>query len=71
MTLTERYLSRRAQAERYGRSIRTIERWGEDPRLELPAEIDINGRKLRPLSQLELWERKQVGKCKPTTASTD
>jgi hypothetical protein len=67
---TERYLSRRAQADRYGRSVRTIERWGEDPELGLPPELDINGRKLRALSQLERWERKQVGKCK-TTASTD
>jgi hypothetical protein len=71
MTLTERYLSRRAQAERYGRSVKTIERWGEDPRVGLPPELDVNGRKSRALSQLERWERKQVGKCKAATTSTD
>ena len=66
MTLTERYLSRRAQAERYGRSVKTIERWGENSKLGLPPELDVNGRKSRALSQLERWERKQVGKCKAT-----
>ena len=59
-TAHERYLSRRAQADRYGKSVRTIERWGEDPDLALPPELDINGRKLRPLSALEQWERKRV-----------
>ena len=57
---TEVYLSRRQQAERYAVSIKTIERWGVDPRLDYPAELDVNGRKRRPLSGLERWERKRV-----------
>lgn len=63
--LNERYLSRRAQAERYGRSVRTIERWGENPQLALPPEFDINGHKFRSLSALERWERKRVVPNKP------
>jgi hypothetical protein len=58
--LNERYLSRRRQAERYERSVRTIERWGKDPDLDFPAEIEVNGRWLRPLSKLEKWERSRV-----------
>jgi hypothetical protein len=63
--LNERYLSRRKQAERYEKSVRTIERWGEDPDLDYPAELDVNGRKLRALSALERWERKRVVPNKP------
>jgi hypothetical protein len=56
----ERYLSRRKQAERYDKSIKTIERWGDDPALGYPPEIDINGRKFRKLSDLEAWERQRA-----------
>jgi hypothetical protein len=63
--LNEKYLSRRKQAERYEKSVRTIERWGEDPDLDYPAELDVNGRKMRALSALERWERKRVVPNKP------
>jgi hypothetical protein len=56
----ERYLSRRAQAIRYEVCQRTIKRWGEDSRLGFPPELDINGRKLRPLSALQKWERERA-----------
>jgi hypothetical protein len=58
--INERYLSRQAQARRYDKSVRTIERWGRDPDLEYPDEIEINGRYLRPLSKLERWEQKRA-----------
>lgn len=45
MDSRERFLSRRQQGERYGKSIRTIGRWGDDPSLNFPDEIDINGHK--------------------------
>ena len=60
----ERFLSRRQQSERYGKSARTIERWGDDPLLGFPYEIDINGRKFRALSALERWERKRAAVAK-------
>ena len=54
------FLTRRQQAGRYQRSIRTIERWGDDAELGYPAEIDINGHKLRREFDLELWERERA-----------
>jgi hypothetical protein len=54
----ERFLSRREQARRYNDcSVKTIERWGQNPKLNFPSEYDINGRKFRKLSELEAWER--------------
>ena len=54
------YLTRRQQAGRYQRTVRTIERWGDDPELGYPPEIDINGRRLRRKSDLEQWERERA-----------
>jgi hypothetical protein len=60
MDSRERFLSRRQQADRYGKCIKTIERWGDDPSLNFPAEVDTNGHKFRALSKLETWERKRA-----------
>jgi hypothetical protein len=54
----EQFLSRSQQARRYNKSYRTIERWGEDPELGFPLEIEINGRFFRKLSELEEFERR-------------
>jgi hypothetical protein len=54
------FLTRRQQARRYQRSIRTIERWGDDPELGYPPEIDINGHRLRRESDLQRWERERA-----------
>lgn len=54
------FLTRRQQASRYQRSVRTIERWGDDPELGYPPEIDINGHRLRRKSDLERWERERA-----------
>jgi hypothetical protein len=56
----ERFLSRAEQARRYGKSVKTIERWTADPALGFPGELDINGRKFRRLSELETWERERA-----------
>lgn len=61
-----RFLSRQAQAERYGKSIKTIERWGKDPRMGMPREYDFHGLKARREDELERWERSRV----VVTAST-
>jgi hypothetical protein len=60
----ERFLSRRQQSERYGKSTKTIERWGADPSLGYPPEIDIRGHKFRALSKLEAWERRRAAVAK-------
>ena len=60
MLTNEKYLTRKHQAERYARSVRTIERWGYDDGLGYPPEIDINGHFLRRLSDLERWERERA-----------
>jgi hypothetical protein len=55
-----RFLTRRDQAERYGKSVRTIERWGLDEKMNMPAEYDFNGVKARLEEELEHWERGRV-----------
>jgi hypothetical protein len=55
-----RFLSRRDQADRYGKSVRTIERWGEDPEMGMPVEYDFHGLKARAEDELETWERSRV-----------
>jgi hypothetical protein len=55
-----RYLTRRNQAERYGKSVRTIERWGLDQEMAMPPEYDFNGVKARREDDLERWERARV-----------
>jgi hypothetical protein len=55
-----RLLSRRAQAKRYGRSVRTIERWGADARIGMPPEIKIGTQYFRYEHELEEMERRRV-----------
>jgi hypothetical protein len=52
-----RFLTRRAQAERYTKSVRTIERWGRDPKMGMPPEYDFNGLPHREEGELEAWDR--------------
>jgi hypothetical protein len=56
----ETFLTRLQQAKRWNVSKRSVERWGEDPKLNLPPEIEINGRRYRRLGELEAWERGRV-----------
>ena len=56
----ETFLTRLHQAKRWNVSKRSVERWGEDQKLNLPPEIEINGRHYRKLSDLEAWERGRV-----------
>jgi hypothetical protein len=57
-----RYLTRKKQGERYDRSEKTIERWGEDPRMAMPPEYDFNGLLARREDELEVWERTRIGR---------
>jgi hypothetical protein len=60
LTKPRRYLSRRAQAERYGKTIKTIERWGGDPDMNMPPEYDFRGLPHREEGELEAWEKTRV-----------
>jgi hypothetical protein len=44
-------------AQRYGVVSRTIERWAENPRLNFPPSLVVNGRKYWTIEALEAWER--------------
>ncbi len=56
----ETFLTRLQQAKRWNVSKRSVERWGEDEKLGLPSEIEINGRYYRKLSEIEAWERSRA-----------
>ena len=56
----KRWLTRQQQAARYAVHSRTIVRWGRDQSMNLPAEIDLNGRPCRAEDELEAWERGRV-----------
>jgi len=62
IAVVPRFLTRRQQAKRWGKSVRTVERWGEDPEMDLPPEYDFNGRPHREESELTAWERSRVRK---------
>jgi hypothetical protein len=52
----------RLVAERYDCTVRTLERWDEDPELGFPPPIYVRRRKFRELSKLEAWERANTRK---------
>jgi hypothetical protein len=58
-TKPRRFLSRKEQADRYGRSTRTIKRWGTDPKMGMPQEYEFNGPH-RDEAELEIWERTRI-----------
>jgi hypothetical protein len=45
---------------RYHVHIKTLGRWDNDPRLDFPAPVVINGRKYRRRRELEEFERRRV-----------
>jgi hypothetical protein len=55
-----KFLTRRDQAERYGKCPKTIERWGSDPKMAMPPEYDFRGIPHRAEEELEMWERSRV-----------
>lgn len=51
-------LPTKAVAKRYDVTIRTVERWSDNPALGFPKPIVVNARKYFRLSELEAWESK-------------
>ena len=55
-----RFLSRQEQAARYGTSVKSIVRWGDDPRMQMPKEYVFHRQMKRREDELEAWERSRV-----------
>ncbi len=53
----KRYLTSSQVASRYGRTIRTISRWVEDPPSGFPLPVRVNGRNLWEIGPIEAWEQ--------------
>jgi hypothetical protein len=47
--------------ERYGRTTKTIERWGRDPKLDFPPVVRVRNRRYRDAAALDAWDAKQRG----------
>jgi hypothetical protein len=48
--------ARRKTAERYGVSVRSIERWEADSTLGFPQSVIINGRRYDDIEKLDAWD---------------
>jgi hypothetical protein len=55
-----RFLTRKEQADRYGKDVRTIKRWGKDAEMNMPPEYNFRGAPHREEGELEEWERSRV-----------
>ena len=67
-TTSRRFLTRTAQAQRYGKTTKTIERWGKDRRMNMPPEYWFGPLPHRAEDELETWERSRVGVTAPDAA---
>jgi hypothetical protein len=55
-------LTARQACERYSKSLRTLNRWLNDPNLGFPKPMWINDRRHFSLAELKTWERRTAGK---------
>jgi hypothetical protein len=51
-------IPRRKTADRYGVSVRTIERWQANAELQFPKSIVLNGRRYDDVDELDVWDAK-------------
>jgi predicted DNA-binding transcriptional regulator AlpA len=59
-------------AKDLGRSLRTLARWDEDPKLNFPKPIPIKGRKYRDADELASWLRERaMASVSPAAPSAD
>jgi hypothetical protein len=56
-TRSTRWLTRQAQARRWGVPLRVVEDWGRNESIGLPAEFEVDGRFFRLEEAIERWER--------------
>jgi len=55
---------RRQTAQQFGRSVRTIERWEQDPELGFPKAIQINGRNYDSCRKINEFKRQQAERAR-------
>ncbi len=55
--LTKTYLSGPQTARRYGIDSRSLHRWRDDPKLNFPVAMIVNGRTFFDIDELERWEK--------------
>lgn len=56
----------RLVAERYSVGVKTIERWGKDPKMAFPPIVMINKRRYRSVAALDAWDRKVIHRATNT-----
>jgi hypothetical protein len=54
----QEHLPARSTAERYHVVLRTLNRWLENPKMDFPRPLVINGRRYFKKVDLETWERR-------------
>jgi predicted DNA-binding transcriptional regulator AlpA len=64
-------LRKRALADRYGVTTKTIDRWSQDPRLGFPRPVHINTTPIWDLGEVERWEISRARPRQPQTESTE
>jgi predicted DNA-binding transcriptional regulator AlpA len=60
-----RKLRKRATADRYGVSTKSIDRWTASPRLQFPKPLRINEIPYWDEAELEAWERSRARPSRP------
>jgi hypothetical protein len=65
------FLTRKQQADRWNKSVKTIERWGADPKMDLPPEYMIGNTPSRDEVEIEVWERSRIGKLPDSRAPAE
>jgi hypothetical protein len=66
-----RKLRKRATADRYGVTTKTVDRWAADPKLGFPQPIYIGATPLWDEDQLIAFERSRARPGRPQTESTE
>jgi predicted DNA-binding transcriptional regulator AlpA len=61
--IPENFLPTKKVWERYGVTDRTIDRWLNDPAMDFPRPLKINGRRYFNELQLIAWERRRAGRA--------
>jgi predicted DNA-binding transcriptional regulator AlpA len=64
-------LRKRAMADRYGVTTKTIDRWSQDSRLGFPQPLHINATPIWDLGEVERWERERARPGRPQAESTE
>lgn len=59
-TITPHYLPARLVAARFASTIRTIDRWTDDPRMGFPQPVYLGRMRFWRVAELEAWEAEQA-----------